>query len=163
CPLYFDREFLRRPTETMAVCCAGVGHFVAPIRDEKEEQIGAVVSPAVKFAPNEVEPLAELSFRLKVLPDELLQAAEAVRRLASGFDSPLTQTQVEARRRLTAGVAEWVRHADRAVTVPDIGKSAWCRYLTDDEVQTGSVLGLPIPVADAKATFGAIVVGWDRP
>ena len=239
CPLYFDPEYLRRPTETMAVCCAGVGHFVAPIKDEKDEQIGAVVSPAVKFAANEVEPLAQLAFRLKVFPDELIQAAEAVQSvdaekllgagelvsvglnllaemqarekvrltlrrlqtqiaesnsqmlcqhlveavlslsradyglvllmddngsdLASGFDSPLTQTQIEAKRRLTAGVAEWVRHADRSVTVPDIGKSAWCRYLTEDEVQTGSVLGLPIPVGNGTATFGAIVVGWDRP
>jgi diguanylate cyclase (GGDEF)-like protein len=239
CPLYFDREYLRRTSETMAVCCSGVGHFVAPIRDEKEEQIGAVVSPAVKFAANEIEPLAQLAFRLKVFPDELIQAAEAVQSvdgekllgagelvsvglnllaemqarervrltlrrlqtqiaesnsqmlcqhlvdavlyltradyglvmliddngsdLASGFDSPSTQTQVEAKRRLTAGVAEWVRHADRSVTVPDIGKSAWCRYLTDDEVTVGSVLGLPIPLADGKETFGAIVVAWDRP
>ena len=239
CPLYFDAEYLRRPAETMAVCCAGVGHFIAPIRDEKEEQIGAVVSPAVKFAANDVEPLAQLAFRLKVFPDELIQAADAIQAvdpekllgagelvsvglnllaemqarervghalrrlqaqiaesnsqmlcqhlveavlyltradyglvllmddngsdLASGFDMPEPDRLIEARRRLVGGVAEWVRHADRSVTVPDIGKSAWCRYLTDDAVQVGSVIGLPIPVANSAATFGAIVVGWDRP
>ncbi|HYM49097.1 MAG TPA: diguanylate cyclase [Candidatus Limnocylindrales bacterium] len=239
CPLYFDPEFLRRPSEGMAVCCAGVGHFVAPIRDEKEEQVGAVVSPAVKFAPNAVEPLAELAFKLKVFPDELIQAADAVQAvdaekllgagelaavglnllaemqarervghalrrlqsqiaesnsqmlaqhlveaalyltrgdyglvlllddngsdLASGFDQPVPDHLVEAKRRLTAGIAEWVRHADRTVTVPDVGKSAWCRYLTDDEVQVGSIIGVPIPVAATGATYGAIVVGWDRP
>jgi diguanylate cyclase (GGDEF)-like protein len=239
CPLYNDPEFLRRPTESMAVCSAGVGQFLAPLQKEKEEQIGAVVSPAVKFAPNAVEPLAELAFRLKIFPDELIQAADAIqgvdaekllgagelvsvglnllaemqarerighalRRLqaqiaednsqmlcqhlvdavlyltrgdyglvlllddngsdlASGFDMPQPDDLVAAKRRLCAGVAEWVRHADRSVTIPDIDKSAWCRYLTEDQVQTGSVIGLPIPVTTTGATYGAIVVGWDRP
>lgn len=78
CPLYYDPEWLRREGEGMAVCAAGVGHFLAPIRDEKQEQDGAVLGPAVKFAENKVEPLAELAFKLKVFPDDLIQAAEAV-------------------------------------------------------------------------------------
>src|SRR6059058_6276170 len=48
CPLYYDPDFLKRGEETMGVCKSGVGHFVAPVRDEKEVQIGAVVGPAVK-------------------------------------------------------------------------------------------------------------------
>ena len=77
CPLYFDDKYLKREQETMANCHAGIGHFLAPIRNEKQQQIGAVLGPAVKYAPNDVEPLAELAFRLKVFPDELIQAAEA--------------------------------------------------------------------------------------
>src|SRR5438445_4724734 len=78
CPLYHDPEFLKRGEETMAVCKSGVGHFVAPVRDEKEVQIGAVLGPAVKFAPNSVEEFAELAFQLKIFPDDLIQAADAV-------------------------------------------------------------------------------------
>src|SRR2546430_14971409 len=62
----------------MGVCKSGVGHFIAPVRSEKELQIGAVLGPAVKFAPNSVEELAELAFQLRVFPDDLIQAADAV-------------------------------------------------------------------------------------
>ena len=239
CPLYYDREFLKRGEETMGVCKSGVGHFVAPVRDEKEAQIGAVLGPAVKFAPNSVEEFAELAFKLKIFPDELIQAADAVQErdaekllgagelvsvgltllaemqakervthalrrlqseiaesnaqmlaqhiveavlyltradyalvlmmddngsdLASGYDQPAPDALVEAKRRLVAGIAEWVKHADRTVTVPDISKSAWSRYLTDDAVKTGSIVGVPIPEQKGTSTFGAIVVGFDRP
>ena len=64
---------------------------------------------------------------------------------------------------MVAGIAEWVKHADRTVTVPDISKSAWSRYLTDDAVNEGSLVGAPIPIKQGDATFGAIVVGFDRP
>jgi len=70
---------------------------------------------------------------------------------------------VEAKRRLVEGIAEWVKHADRTVTVPDISKSAWSRYLTDDAVKEGSIVGVPIPEQKGGSTFGAIVVGFDRP
>jgi len=78
CPLYNDPEFLKRNEEMMAVCKSGVGHFIAPVRNEKEVQIGAVLSPAVKFGPNSVEEFAELAFQLKIFPDDLIQAADAV-------------------------------------------------------------------------------------
>jgi diguanylate cyclase (GGDEF)-like protein len=239
CPLYNDPEFLKRGEETIAVCKSGVGHFVAPIRNEKLVQIGTVVGPAVKFAPNSVEEFAELAFRLKIFPDDLIQAADAVpehdperllgagelvsvglnllaemqakervghalRRLqaqvaesnsqmlsqhvvdavlyltradyalvlmlddngsdlASSYDQPAPDSMIEAKRRLLEGIAEWVKHADRSVTVPDISKSAWSRYLTDDAVKEGSIIGVPIPEQKSGTTFGAIVVGFDRP
>jgi len=239
CPLYDDREFLRREEATIGVCCAGVGHFLAPVRNEKQEQIGLVVGPAMKFDANPVEPLAELAFKLKIFPDELIQAADAVQpqdkervlgagelvsvglnllaemqgrarvthalrvleariaesnaqmlcqhiveaalsltradyalvllmdevggELASAFDQPEGDHRVEAKRRLLEGIAEWVKHAERSVTVPDISKSAWCRHLTTDAVEEGSVLGLPIAVADGGRTFGAIAVGYNMP
>jgi diguanylate cyclase (GGDEF)-like protein len=239
CPLYNDPEFLKRNEETIAVCKSGVGHFIAPVRNEKDVQIGAVLGPAVKFGPNSVEEFAELAFQLKIFPDELIQAADAVQErdaeqllgagelvsvglnllaemqakervgntlrrlqeqiaesntqmlsqhvvdavlyltradyglvlmlddngadLASGYDQPAPDHLVEAKRRLLEGIAEWVRHADRTVTVPDISKSAWSRYLTDDVVKEGSVVGVPIPIQKGGGTFGAIVVGFDRP
>ncbi len=239
CPLYNDPEFLKRGEETLGVCKSGVGHFVAPIRNEKQVQIGAVISPAVKFAPNSVEEFAELAFRLKIFPDDLIQAADAVpehdgerllgagelvsvglnllaemqakervghalRRLqtqiaesnsqmlsqhvvdavlyltradyglvlllddngsdlASGYDQPAPDPLIEAKRRLLEGIAEWVKHADRSVTVPDISKSAWSRYLTDDAIKQGSIVGVPIPDQKGGTTFGAIVVAFDRP
>src|SRR2546428_9816849 len=52
CPLYYDPEFLKRGEETIGVCKSGVGHFVAPVRDEKEVQIGAVVGPAEAVQPH---------------------------------------------------------------------------------------------------------------
>src|ERR1700724_1343232 len=238
CPLYYDPAFLKRGEETIAVCKSGVGHFVAPVRNEKEVQIGAVVSPAVKFAPNSVEEFAEFAFQLKIFPDDLIQAADAVQEhdaenllgagelvsvglnllaemqakervghalrrlqaqisesnaqmltqhvvdaviyltradhglvlmlddngsdLASGYDQPAPDSLIEAKRRLVEGIAEWVKHADRTVTVPDISKSAWSRYLTDDTVKVGSVVGVPIPDQKGGSTFGAIVVGFDR-
>src|SRR5205814_5661553 len=82
--------------------------------------------------------------------------------LASGYDQPVPDALVEAKRRLVEGIAEWVKHADRTVTVPDISKSAWSRYLTDDTVKAGSVVGVPIPDQKGGSTFGAIVVGFDR-
>jgi diguanylate cyclase (GGDEF)-like protein len=239
CPLYFEGQFLKRDQETIAVCAAGIGHFIAPIREEKQVQIGAVLSPAVKYAPNSVEDLAELAFRLKVFPDELIQAADGVQEkeaerllaagelvsvglnllvemqakervthalrrlqaqiaesnsqmltqhlvdaviyltradyalallmddtgaeLLSGFDQPKPDHLVDARRRLLEGIAEWVKHADRTVTVPDISKSAWSRYLTGEAVGAGSVIGVPIPVGDSQQSFGAIVVAYDQP
>src|SRR5437870_3721192 len=239
CPLYYDPEFLKRGEETIAVCKSGVGHFVAPVRNEKQVQIGAVVSPAVKFAPNSVEEFAELAFRLKIFPADLIQAADAVKEqdaekllgagelvsvglnllaemqakervghalrrlqaqiaesnsqmlsqhvvdavlyltradyalvlllddngsdLASGYDQPAPDPLIEAKRRLLEGIAEWVKHADRSVTVPDISKSAWSRYLTDDTIKQGSIVGVPIPDQKGGTTFGAIVVGFDRP
>ena len=239
CPLYNDPEFLKRNEEMMAVCKSGVGHFIAPVRDEKEVPIGAVLSPAVKFGPNSVEEFAELAFELKIFPDDLIQAADAVQAhdperllgagelvsvglnllaemqakervgntlrrlqaqiaesnsqmlsqhvvdailyltradyalvlmlddngadLASGYDQPAPDQFVEAKRRLLEGIAEWVRHADRSVTVPDISKSAWSRYLTEDVVKEGSIVGVPITEQKGKGTFGAIVVGFDRP
>src|SRR5205814_601679 len=239
CPLYNDPQFLKRNEETMGVCKSGVGHFVAPVRSEKEVQVGAVLGPAVKFAPNSVEELAELAFQLRVFPDDRIQAADAVQEqdaekllgagelvsvglnllaemqaaervghtlrrlqaqiaesnsqmlsqhvvdailyltradyalvlmlddngadLASGYDQPAPDRLVEAKRRLLEGIAEWVRHADRSVSVPDISKSAWSRYLTDDVVKEGSIVGVPITEQKGKGTFGAIVVGFDRP
>ena len=239
CPLYNDPDYLKRNEETIGVCHSGVGHFLAPIRDEKQLQLGAVVGPAVKFASNAVEELAEVAFRLKIFPDELIQAADAVqehdqenllgagelvavglnllaelqakervshalRRLESeiaesnsqmlsqhivdavlyltradyglvlmlddsggdltaAYDQPQPDPLIEAKRRLVEGIAEWVKHADRTVTVPDISKSAWCRYLTDDVVKDGSIVGAPIPVKKGDTTFGAIVAGFDRP
>ena len=239
CPLYNDPAFLRRNEETMAVCKSGVGHFIAPVRSEKEIQIGAVLGPAVKFAPNSVEEFAELAFQLKIFPDDLIQAADAVQEhdaerllgagelvsvglsllaemqaeervghtlrrleaqiaesnsqmlsqhvvdailyltradyglvlllddngadLASGYDQPAPDHLVSAKRRLLEGIAEWVRHADRSVSVPDISKSAWSRYLTDDVVKEGSIVGVPITEQKGRGTFGAIVVGFDGP
>jgi len=239
CPLYNDPEFLKRGEETIAVCKSGVGHFLAPIRNEKEVQIGAVIGPAVKFAPNSVEEFAELAFRLKIFPDDLIQAADAVQEhdgerllgagelvsvglnllaemqakervghslrrlqaqiaesnsqmlsqhvvdavlyltradyalvlmlddngsdLASSYDQPVPDPLTEAKRRLLEGIAEWVKHADRSVTVPDISKSAWSRYLTEDAVKDGSIIGVPIPESKGGSTFGAIVVGFDQP
>jgi diguanylate cyclase (GGDEF)-like protein len=238
CPLYNDPAFLKRGEETMGVCKSGVGHFIAPIGNEKEVQIGAVVSPAVRYGPNSVEEFAELAFQLKIFPDDLIQAADAVQEhdaenllgagelvsvglnllaemqakervghalrrlqaeiaesnaqmltqhvvdallyltradyalvlmiddsgsdLASAFDQPAPDQLVAAKRRLVEGIAEWVKHADRTVTVPDISKSAWSRYLTDDTVKAGSVVGVPIPEQKGGSTFGAIVVGFDR-
>jgi diguanylate cyclase (GGDEF)-like protein len=239
CPLYFDPNFLKRAEETIGVCKSGVGHFVAPVRNDKQVELGAVLGPAIKFAPNSVEELAELAFELKVFPDDLIQAADAVQErdpekllgagelvsvglnllaemqakervshalrrlqteiaesnsqmlsqhivdavlyltradyglvlmiddngsdLASAYDQPATDSLIEGKRRLVEGIAEWVKHADRMVTVPDISKSAWCRYLTDDLVKEGSIVGVPIPEQKGGATFGAIVVGFDRP
>lgn len=238
CPLYFDPDFLKRGEETIGVCKSGIGHFIAPVRNEKQVQIGAVISPAIKYAPNSVEDLAELAFQLKVFPDELIQAADAVQAqepekllsagelvsvglnllaemqakervshalrrlqsqiaesnaqtlcqhlvdaviyltradyalvllmddngsdLAAGFDQPHADHLVAQKRRLLEGIAEWVKHADRPVTVPDIARSAWSRYLTDETVTVGSLVGLPIPVQNGRSTFGAIVVGYDR-
>jgi diguanylate cyclase (GGDEF)-like protein len=238
CPLYNDPAFLKRGEETIGVCKSGVGHFIAPIRNEKEVQIGAVVSPAVRYGPNSVEEFAELAFQLKIFPDDLIQAADAVQEhdaenllgagelvsvglnllaemqakervghalrrlqaeiaesnaqlltqhvvdavlyltradyalvlmiddggsdLASAYDQPAPDQLVAAKRRLVEGIAEWVKHADRTVTVPDISKSAWSRYLTDDTVKVGSVVGVPIPDQKNGSTFGAIVVGFDR-
>jgi diguanylate cyclase (GGDEF)-like protein len=239
CPLYNDPNFLKRSEETIGVCKSGVGHFLAPVYNEKQVQIGAVVGPAVKFAPNSVEEFAELAFRLKIFPDDLIQAADAVQEqdgekllgagelvsvgltllaemqakervghalrrlqseiaesnaqmlsqhivdavlyltradyglvlmiddngsdLTSGYDQPAPDGLLEAKRRLVEGIAEWVKHADRTVTVPDVSKSAWSRYLTDDAVRVGSLVGVPIPEQKGGATFGAIVVGFDRP
>jgi len=238
CPLYNDPAFLKRGEETIGVCKSGVGHFIAPVGNEKEVQIGAVVSPAIRFGPNSVEEFAELAFQLKIFPDDLIQAADAVQEhdaenllgagelvsvglnllaemqakervghalrrlqaeiaesnaqmltqhvvdallyltradyalvlmiddsgsdLASAFDQPAPDQLVAAKRRLVEGIAEWVKHADRTVTVPDISKSAWSRYLTDDTVKAGSVVGVPIPDQKGGSTFGAIVVGFDR-
>jgi diguanylate cyclase (GGDEF)-like protein len=238
CPLYNDPTFLKRGEETIGVCKSGVGHFIAPIRNEKEVQIGAVLGPAVRYGPNSVEEFAELAFQLKIFPDDLIQAADAVQEhdaenllgagelvsvglnllaemqakervghalrrlqaeiaesnaqmltqhvvdallyltradyalvlmidesgsdLASAYDQPATDQLVAAKRRLVEGIAEWVKHADRTVTVPDISKSAWSRYLTDDTVMVGSVVGVPIPDQKNGSTFGAIVVGFDR-
>src|SRR5438105_9507674 len=78
CPLYNDPQFLKRNEETMGVCKAGVGHFVAPVRSEKEVQIGAVLGPAVKFAPNSVEELAAVALRPLVFAGDVLQAVLAV-------------------------------------------------------------------------------------
>jgi diguanylate cyclase (GGDEF)-like protein len=238
CPLYNDPAFLKRGEETIGVCKSGVGHFIAPIRNEKEVQIGAVLSPAVRSGPNSVEEFAELAFQLKIFPDDLIQAADAVQEhdaenllgagelvsvglnllaemqakervghalrrlqteiaesnaqmltqhvvdallyltradyalvlmiddsgsdLASAYDQPAPDQLVAAKRRLVEGIAEWVKHADRTVTVPDISKSAWSRYLTDDTVKVGSVVGVPIPDQKNGSTFGGIVVGFDR-
>jgi diguanylate cyclase (GGDEF)-like protein len=238
CPLYNDPAFLKRTEETIGVCKSGVGHFIAPIRNEKDVQIGAVLSPAVRSGPNSVEEFAELAFQVKIFPDDLIQAADAVQEhdaenllgagelvsvglnllaemqakervghalrrlqaeiaesnaqmltqhvvdallyltradyalvlmiddsgsdLASAYDQPAPDQLVAARRRLVEGIAEWVKHADRTVTVPDISKSAWSRYLTDDTVKVGSVVGVPIPDQKNGSTFGAIVVGFDR-
>src|ERR1700737_2282622 len=168
CPLYNDPDFLKRGEETIGVCKSGVGHFIAPVRNEKEVQIGAVVGPAVKDGPNSVEEFAELAFRLKIFPDDLIQAADAVQEhdaenlLGAGELVSVGLKLVAAKRRLVEGIAEWVKHADRTVTVPDISKSAWSRYLTDDTVKVGSVVGVPIPDQKGGSTFGAIVVGFDR-
>jgi diguanylate cyclase (GGDEF)-like protein len=83
--------------------------------------------------------------------------------LTSAYDQSVPDSLIAAKRRLVEGIAEWVKHADRTVTVPDISKSAWCRYLTDDAVKAGSILGAPIPLQKGNSTFGAIVVGFNQP
>src|SRR5260370_18165044 len=122
CPLYNDPDFLKHSEETIAVCKSGVGPFLALIRNEKEVQIGGVLGPAVKFGQNSVEEFAELAFRLKIFPDELIQAADAVQEhdaerllgageLVSVGLSLLAEMQAEERvghtlRRLEAQIAE---------------------------------------------------------
>jgi diguanylate cyclase (GGDEF)-like protein len=83
--------------------------------------------------------------------------------LASAFDQPQPDPLMGAKRRLVEGIAEWVKHADRTVTVPDISKSAWCRYLTEDAIKVGSIVGAPIPDQRNQSSLGAIVVGFDQP
>ncbi|TME48019.1 MAG: diguanylate cyclase [Chloroflexi bacterium] len=239
CPLYFDPNFLKRNQETIGVCKSGVGHFIAPVRNEKQDQLGAVLGPAVKFGPNSVEELADFAFQLKIFPDDLIQAADAVQAqdpekllgagelvsvglsllaemqakervghalrrlqseiaesnsqmlsqhivdavlyltradyalvlmlddngsdLSSAFDQPMADPLMASKRRLVEGIAEWVKHADRTVSVPDISKSAWCRYLTEDVVKEGSIVGAPIPDQRTQFSIGAIVVGFDQP
>src|SRR2546425_12745743 len=62
CPLYNDPQFLKRNEETMGVYKSGVGHFIAPVRSEKEMPIGVGLSPTGKFAPNSAEEIYELGF-----------------------------------------------------------------------------------------------------
>jgi len=83
--------------------------------------------------------------------------------LSSAFDQPKADPLMGSKRRLVEGIAEWVKHADRTVSVPDISKSAWCRYLTEDVVKEGSIVGTPIPDQRTQSSIGAIVVGFDQP
>src|SRR5260370_3581757 len=109
CPLYNDPDFLKHSEETIAVCKSGVGHFIAPIRNEKEVQIGGVLGPAVKFGQNSVEEFAELAFRLKIFPEDLIQSADAVQPhdaeslLAAGELSPLALSPLPAVHAKAAG------------------------------------------------------------
>jgi ligand-binding sensor protein len=235
CPLFFDPRFLQRDRETLAVCCAAVGHLIVPINADSR-QIGTLVSEPVRFDTNAVDPLARLAFRLKVFPDDLIQAADSVQaveraklvaagerlslRLAlmgrsqpqepvmlavkrlqlmlarsdshtvcdcvaeaalrvSGGDyagvlvtadsgAPIAwgfqlspADGVEAKRRLVEGVAEWVKHAGRPISIPELRGSSWSRHLTDGRLETGCLVAVPIPVPDEDGILGAIVVAFD--
>jgi len=238
CPLYFQKDYLKGNTERITPCVASVGHLVAPLLDPHGNQIATVVSQALRFGRNAIEPLSQKAFQHKIFPDDFINAANAVKEaptresklligdlismglqlfaqahatqrmtqvlgtlqervaqadvetlcqhvveaaleltggdyglvvlfddqgqeLSTGYDQPNPDHLLESKRRLLEGVAEWVRHADRHVIVPDVATSAWCRYLTGEVIDGGSIVG--VPVAAGGQSIGAVVVAFDKP
>jgi diguanylate cyclase (GGDEF)-like protein len=238
CPLYFQQGYLRADAEGIKPCVASVGHLVAPILDKRGQQVATVVSQALRFGRNPIEPLSQKAFQHKIFPDDFINAANAIKEapsqgphlligellsmglellsqaqtkervtaalaslqekvvqadvnmlcqhlveaalaltggdyglvvvfddqgeeLSTGYDQPNPDHLVESKRRLLEGVAEWVRHADRHVTVPDVATSAWCRYLTGEAIDGGSIVG--VPLAAGGKNIGAVVVAFDNP
>ncbi len=238
CPLYFQQDYLKAGAEGVKPCVANVGHLAAPVLDHRGQQVATVVSQALRFGRNPVEPLSQKAFQHKIFPDDFINAANAVqaapasqnrlfigeflsmglqllvesrakeqvsaavaalhgrvaeadaqtlgqqvveaalqvvggdyalavlsddsgRELSTGYDQPSPDHLVETKRRLLEGVSEWVRHADRHVIVPDVAASAWCRYLTGEVVDAGSIVGVPIVAGERN--LGALVVAFDNP
>ncbi len=238
CPLYFQKDYLKISTEGTRPCVASVGHLAAPVFDHRGQQVATVVSQALRFGRNAVEPLSQKAFQHKIFPDDFINAANAVKEapaagnqlfigeflsmglqllteaqarerlsgalaalqskvaqsdaqtlsqhvveaalqlgggdyglvvvfddqgqeLSMGYDQPNPDHLVESKRRLLEGVAEWVRHAERYVIVPDVAASAWCRYLTGETIDGGSIVG--VPLASGGKNIGAIVVAFDNP
>ncbi|MDQ6746551.1 MAG: diguanylate cyclase [Candidatus Dormibacteraeota bacterium] len=55
------------------------------------------------------------------------------------------------------GTAEWVVHAGKAVDIPDVSESAWCRHLAGMVPPPAAMVGMPL--MKAEVAFGALVVG----
>ncbi|MHB8510272.1 MAG: PocR ligand-binding domain-containing protein, partial [Candidatus Dormibacteria bacterium] len=78
CPLYFDHGYHEAAVPEIRETCAGLGHVVIPVVDSEGAQILNLVSDACRLGPVDMERLTQLSFKLKIFPDQLLAQAEMV-------------------------------------------------------------------------------------
>jgi diguanylate cyclase (GGDEF)-like protein len=104
CPLYFRRDYLKASAEGMKPCVASVGHLVAPVLDHRGQQIATVVSQALRFGRNPVEPLSQKAFQHKIFPDDFINAANAVR------EAPTSENRMFIGEFLSLGLQLLVEH-----------------------------------------------------
>lgn len=78
CPLFFDPAYHRAQRPELRRTCGGVGHVVIPVIDADGTQVANLVSDPARVGPVDMEAITDLSFKLKVFPDELAGEAEGV-------------------------------------------------------------------------------------
>ena len=78
CPLFFDPAYHRALRPELRQTCAGLGHMVVPVVDADGTQVANLVSDPARFGPVDMEAITNLSFKLKIFPDELADEAEVV-------------------------------------------------------------------------------------
>lgn len=78
CPLFFDPRYHRARTPELRDTCGGLGHVVIPVIDADGVQLANMVSDPARFGPVDMDKLTQLSFKLRVFPDELVAHAEEV-------------------------------------------------------------------------------------
>ncbi|GAC1330780.1 MAG: hypothetical protein NVSMB17_08420 [Candidatus Dormibacteria bacterium] len=227
CPLFFDPTYHVALGPELRRTCGGAGHVVVPVIDADGTQLANLVSDPARFGPVDMEAITDLSFRLKIFPDQLAGAAETVSlrepertmlaaqslfsalreltagevagaRALSGLARALSQaapddvpavlvgatleftgaefafvkllddrgqllaedSSLAARRewwQVLQGTAEWVVRAGRAVDIPDVSESGWCRHLAGAIPPPAAVAGMPL--LNGSTTYGALVVG----
>lgn len=78
CPLYFDAHYHQASAPELRNTCGGLGHVVIPVMNADGKQLLNLVTDTARFGPVDMEAIIEKSFKLKVVPDELANHAEAV-------------------------------------------------------------------------------------
>lgn len=78
CPLFFEPRYHRARAPELRDTCAGLGHVVIPVIDADGVQLANMVSDPARFGPVDMDMLTQLSFKLRVFPDELVAYAEDV-------------------------------------------------------------------------------------
>jgi len=103
CPVFFDPTYHRAMRPELRRTCAGLGHVVVPIIDVDGTQLANLVSDPARFGPVDMEAITELSFELKVFPDELAGEAEVVTLVDPERTMLAAQSLFSALRELAAG------------------------------------------------------------
>jgi len=76
CPVYFDPGYHQANRPEVRLTCAGLGHVVVPVLDANGRQLLNLVSSPVRVGPVDMEQVADLSFKLRIFPDDLAAEAE---------------------------------------------------------------------------------------
>ncbi|MFN2464192.1 MAG: diguanylate cyclase domain-containing protein [Candidatus Dormibacteria bacterium] len=103
CPLFFDPSYHRAQRPELRRTCGGLGHVVIPIIDSDGTAIANLVSDVARFGPVDMEGVTELSFKLKIFPDDLAIEAEGVVLVDPDRAMLAAQSLFSALRELTAG------------------------------------------------------------
>ncbi len=178
CPVYFDPGYHQTHRPEVRLTCAGLGHVVVPVLDANGRQLLNLVSSPVRIGPVDMEQVADLSFKLRIFPDDLAAQAEqaplvlrgrlelAAEMLFAGLhqlaaeDGPQADTLALLSRHIAEADADDVPAAIASAALELTGAEFGYVVLLDDQGQRIAAGGQPHPTDIWPDRVAAGLIEW---